>query len=61
MPDMHEIDDKVFAEGLQYVEVELDPNEATVAQASGTLRSTHSTARHAARVNPPRPLRAGVS
>jgi hypothetical protein len=33
MPDMHEIDYKIFGEDLQFVEVELDPNEATVSLA----------------------------
>jgi uncharacterized protein (TIGR00266 family) len=34
---MHEIDYKVFGDDLQYVEVELDPNEATVAEAGGMM------------------------
>ena len=29
MPAMHEIDYKIFGDDMQYVEVELDPNEAT--------------------------------
>ena len=37
MPDMHEIDYKIFGDDLQYVEVELDPNEATVAEAGGMM------------------------
>jgi len=37
MPDMHEIDYRVFGEDLQYVEIELDPNEATVAEAGGMM------------------------
>jgi uncharacterized protein (TIGR00266 family) len=37
MPEMHEIDYKIFGEDLQYVEVELDPNEATVAEAGGMM------------------------
>ena len=37
MPDMHEIDYKIFGEDLQFVEVELDPNEATVAEAGGMM------------------------
>jgi len=37
MADMHEIDYKIFGEDLQFVEVELDPNEATVAEAGGMM------------------------
>jgi uncharacterized protein (TIGR00266 family) len=37
MTAMHEIDYKVFGDDLQYVEVELDPNEATVAEAGGMM------------------------
>ncbi len=37
MPDMHEIEYKIIGEDLQYVEVELDPNEATVAEAGGMM------------------------
>ena len=37
MPDMHEIDYKIFCDDLQFVEVELDPNEATVAEAGGMM------------------------
>jgi len=37
MADMHEIDYKVFGDDLQFVEVELDPNEATVAEAGGMM------------------------
>jgi len=37
MPDMHEIEYKIFGEDLQFVEVELDPNEATVAEAGGMM------------------------
>jgi uncharacterized protein (TIGR00266 family) len=37
MPDMHEIDFQVFGEDLQFVEIELDPNEATVAEAGGMM------------------------
>jgi uncharacterized protein (TIGR00266 family) len=35
--DMHEIDYKIFGDDLQFVEVELDPNEATVAEAGGMM------------------------
>src|SRR5687768_6144959 len=37
MPAMHEIDYKVFGDDMQYVEIELDPNEATVAEAGGMM------------------------
>src|SRR5690606_20864306 len=37
MASMHEIDYKVFGDDMQYVEVELDPNEATVAEAGGMM------------------------
>ena len=34
---MHEVDYKVFGDDLQFVEVELDPNEAVVAEAGGMM------------------------
>jgi len=37
MPDMHEIEYKIYGDDMQYVEVELDPNEATVAEAGGMM------------------------
>ena len=37
MAVMHEVDYKVFGDDMQYVEVELDPNEATVAEAGGMM------------------------
>jgi uncharacterized protein (TIGR00266 family) len=37
MAGMHEIDYKIFGDDMQYVEVELDPNEATVAEAGGMM------------------------
>ena len=37
MPPMHEIDYKIFGDDMQFVEVELDPNEATVAEAGGMM------------------------
>ena len=37
MPSMHEIDYKVFGDDMQYVEVELDSNEAMVAEAGGMM------------------------
>src|SRR5438132_6054363 len=35
MPAMHEVDYKVFGEDMQFVEIELDPGEAAVAEAGG--------------------------
>ncbi len=35
MPTMHEVDYKVFGDDMQFVEVELDPAEAAVAEAGG--------------------------
>src|SRR5687767_502771 len=37
MAMMHEIEYKVFGDDMQFVEVELDPNEATVAEAGGMM------------------------
>src|SRR5918996_2753958 len=37
MAVMHEVDYKIFGDDMQYVEVELDPNEATVAEAGGMM------------------------
>ena len=37
MPEMHEIDYKIFGDDMQFVEVELDPGEATVAEAGGMM------------------------
>src|SRR5512137_112630 len=37
MNAMHEIDYKVFGDDMQYVEVELDPQEAAVAEAGGMM------------------------
>ena len=37
MAAMHEIDYKIFGDDMQYVEIELDPNEATVAEAGGMM------------------------
>lgn len=34
---MHEIDYKIFGDDMQFVEVELDPKEATVAEAGGMM------------------------
>jgi uncharacterized protein (AIM24 family) len=37
MADMHEIEYKIFGDDMQFVEIELDPNEATVAEAGGMM------------------------
>jgi uncharacterized protein (TIGR00266 family) len=37
MPTMHEIDYKIFGDDMQFVEVELDPAEAVVAEAGGMM------------------------
>ena len=37
MSGMHEIDYKIVGEDLQFVEIELDPGEATVAEAGGMM------------------------
>ncbi len=37
MAAMHEVDYKIFGDDMQYVEVELDPGEATVAEAGGMM------------------------
>jgi uncharacterized protein (TIGR00266 family) len=37
MPAMHEIDYQIFGHEMQYVEVELDPMEAAVAEAGGMM------------------------
>jgi uncharacterized protein (TIGR00266 family) len=37
MAEMHEIDYTIFGDDMQFVEVELDPNEATVAEAGGMM------------------------
>ena len=37
MTAMHDIDYKIFGDDMQFVEVELDPNEATVAEAGGMM------------------------
>lgn len=37
MADMHEIEYKIYGDDMQFVEVELDPNEATVAEAGGMM------------------------
>jgi len=35
MPSMHEVDYKVVGEDIQFVEIELDPGEAAIAEAGG--------------------------
>jgi uncharacterized protein (TIGR00266 family) len=37
MSGMHEIDYKIYGDDMQFVEVDLDPNEATVAEAGGMM------------------------
>src|SRR5215213_3471409 len=37
MTAMHEVDYKIYGEDLQYVEIELDPQEAVVAEAGGMM------------------------
>ncbi len=37
MASMHEVDYKIFGEEMQFVEVELDPQEAAVAEAGGMM------------------------
>jgi uncharacterized protein (TIGR00266 family) len=37
MAAMHEIDYKIYGDDMQFVEIELDPNEATVAEAGGMM------------------------
>ena len=37
MAQMHEVDYKVFGDDMQYVEVELDPQEAAIAEAGGMM------------------------
>ncbi len=37
MPEMHVVDYKLFGNEMQYVEVELDPGEAAVAEAGGMM------------------------
>jgi uncharacterized protein (TIGR00266 family) len=37
MPQMHEVDYKIFGDDMQFVEIELDPQEAVVAEAGGMM------------------------
>src|SRR5919106_4390323 len=37
MAVMHEVDYKIFGDDMQYVEIELDPNEAAIAEAGGMM------------------------
>lgn len=37
MPEMHEVDYRIFGEEMQFVEIELDPQEAVVAEAGGMM------------------------
>jgi uncharacterized protein (TIGR00266 family) len=41
MTAMHDIEYKIFGDDMQFVEVELDPNEATVAEAGGMMYMDH--------------------
>ena len=37
MTQMHEVDYEIFGDDMQYVEVELDPGEAAIAEAGGLM------------------------
>lgn len=37
MPEMHEVDYRIFGDDMQFVEIELDPGEAAVAEAGGMM------------------------
>ncbi|MGA9520622.1 MAG: AIM24 family protein, partial [Myxococcaceae bacterium] len=37
MTQMHEVDYRIYGDDMQFVEVELDPNEAAVAEAGGMM------------------------
>src|SRR5687767_2212711 len=37
MPAMHEVDYKIYGDDMQFVEVELDPQEAAIAEAGGMM------------------------
>jgi uncharacterized protein (AIM24 family) len=37
MATMHEVDYKIFGDDIQFVEVELGPGEATIAEAGGMM------------------------
>ena len=37
MAEMHEIDFQIYGDDMQFVEVELDPQEAVVAEAGGMM------------------------
>jgi uncharacterized protein (TIGR00266 family) len=41
MATMHEVDFKIYGDDMQFVEVELDPGEATVAEAGGMMFMDH--------------------
>src|SRR6478735_3886500 len=41
MSTMHEIDYKIFGDSMQFIEVELDPMEAAVAEAGGMMYMDH--------------------
>ena len=46
MNTMHEIDYKLFGDAMQFVEIELDPNEAAVAEAGGMMYMDDGTQAH---------------
>jgi uncharacterized protein (AIM24 family) len=37
MAQMHEVDYEIFGDDMQYVEIELDPGEAALAEAGGMM------------------------
>ena len=37
MTQMHEVDYRIFGDDMQFVEIELDPQEAAVAEAGGMM------------------------
>ena len=37
MSQMHEVDYEIFGDDMQFVEVELDPQEAAIAEAGGMM------------------------
>jgi uncharacterized protein (TIGR00266 family) len=37
MPQMHEVDYKIYGDDMQFVEIELDPEEAAIAEAGGMM------------------------
>ena len=39
MATMHEVDYKIYGDDMQFVEMELDPQEAAIAEAGGMMSS----------------------